>query len=137
MKLVCRDCKTEKDISQFPKHKLMALGVNSFCKSCNVLRVAAWRRKGKRNAGEESRRYAQRYPEKVRAKAAKRRTSVLNRTPPWVNFQEIESIYLWCPEGYHVDHIVPLQGELVSGLHVPWNLQYLPATTNLSKGNKW
>lgn len=67
---------------------------------------------------------------------AKRRAQKLNATPKWVNMEEIRKIYLNCPPGYHVDHIMPLNHPLLCGLHVPWNLQYLPAEENIRKNNK-
>lgn len=72
-------------------------------------------------------------------KEAKRRAQKINATPKWLtkeHWEQIKEIYDSCPEGYHVDHIMPLQGKNLSGLHVPWNLQHLPAKINCSKGNK-
>jgi hypothetical protein len=84
------------------------------------------------------------YPEKAAARAAKRRALQLQRTPAWVCAADFSSIYelraqLSVTHGteWHVDHILPLRGKLVSGLHVPENLQCLPATENCKKWNKF
>lgn len=59
------------------------------------------------------------------------------RIPAWHSLEKnaIAEFYDNCPDGCHVDHIIPLQGEFVSGLHTLANLQYLPAAENLKKGN--
>lgn len=59
------------------------------------------------------------------------------RIPKWADLEAIADFYENCPEGMHVDHIIPLQGEIVSGLHVLNNLQYLSALDNIRKGNKY
>lgn len=70
---------------------------------------------------------------------ANRRARKLCATPMWLTKeqkQQIKDLYSKCPNGYHVDHIVPLKGQSVSGLHVPWNLQWLPGIVNKIKSNK-
>ena len=81
---------------------------------------------------------------KCRASKAKRRAAKLQRTPSWVDFEAIKAVYaearrLEVLDGIprHVDHEIPLQGELVSGLHIASNLQILTAQENLSKSNRF
>lgn len=74
--------------------------------------------------------------ESYNAYLASRKKRVKQATPPWANLDEIREFYYNCPEGYHVDHIIPLNGKNVSGLHCMENLQYLPAIENLRKSNR-
>jgi hypothetical protein len=74
----------------------------------------------------------------VAAKTAFRRSSKMQRTPVWSDLAKIRQIYAQARKvGMVVDHIIPLQGKLVSGLHVPENLQIIPAIENMKKGNRF
>ena len=85
-------------------------------------------------------------PHKKLARTRKRQAAKLNRTPKWLtadDFFMIEEAYHLAKLrteltgiSWHVDHILPLQGRKVSGLHVPANLQVIPAKINLHKSNK-
>ena len=88
-------------------------------------------------------------PENSNARSAKRRAAKLQRTPaytetcPWQKFwlkehyRTAKVLEEMTGVKYHVDHIIPLQGELVSGLHIAENLQVITAAENLSKHNSY
>jgi hypothetical protein len=57
--------------------------------------------------------------------------------PKWADRAKIREIYVNRPDGCHVDHIIPLRGKKVSGLHVETNLQYLPIAENMRKHNTY
>lgn len=88
---------------------------------------------------EYKKEYQQRPQSKKLSNAVKRKREFLKSKalPKWADLEEIKKFYLECPEGYHVDHIVPLNHKLVCGLHVLDNLQYLPIKENLLKSNKF
>ena len=78
------------------------------------------------------------------ANAAAYRAGLDRATPHWVDRKAIAAVYAECDVTtqrtgikHHVDHIVPLRGERVSGLHVPWNLRVITAVENISKSNKF
>lgn len=79
---------------------------------------------------------------KLAAYAAKRRGVKLRAIPPWADMQRIDGVYAEAAAmralgvDVHVDHIVPLQGKTVTGLHVHTNLRLLIASDNIAKGNR-
>lgn len=111
----CSKCEKVKELSNFWKNSNTATKYNSYCSTCM------------RPLNKEARK-----PIQARYRARK-----LNAITKWADVEKIKQIYNNCPEGYHVDHIIPLQGKYVCGLHVENNLQYLLASENLSKGNNY
>ena len=99
---------------------------------------------------EEKRKYQQRYqkanPDLYKANTSFRRRRFRDATPKWLSPEqklEIKLKYRLAIElsrrtkiRHAVDHVVPLQGETVCGLHVPWNLEVITQDDNLRKSNK-
>jgi len=106
--LCCTSCKYVKSIDNFYKNK-EPIGYDLRCKLCQE-------------------------PDKV-ARSNIRRVQKVSATVAWANLNTIKDFYNNCPEGYVVDHIIPLQGKYVCGLHVLNNLQYLLAAENNIKSN--
>lgn len=79
-------------------------------------------------------------------KSSRRRAGIDMATPSWlsaIELAQIQEMYdiaaakrIQTGIDYHVDHICPLNGKNVMGLHVPWNLQVITKFENLSKGNR-
>jgi hypothetical protein len=131
-------------------------------KETHNTRVKRWQSENKDKVREDAKAWAKANPEKVKAKTlrhikkhpeaytARSVASVARRAkrvPQWLTLddrwmmQEAYKLaklrtqmfgFVW-----EVDHIIPLRGELVSGLHVPTNLQVLPKTENRNKRNHY
>lgn len=91
--------------------------------------------------------WARRNKARVAAKRATQRAKLRRRTPKWLTADDRLRMRRMYEEAarktretgvvHHVDHVVPLNGRTVSGLHVPNNLRIIPATVNLTKGNRY
>lgn len=81
-----------------------------------------------------------RNPDRVRARRALDKAEKIRATPQWLSEEDLEAMVemykLARLTGTQVDHMVPLRGKTVCGLHVPWNLQLLTPVQNRLKSNK-
>jgi hypothetical protein len=143
----CNGCKEEKLKEFFYKDSRNKSGVHSLCKDCCRIANKSWRDTNKDHLSQYKKDWYSTNKANQLSRVKFRKNSLLNRTPIWLTCAQKEEInYMYwlakdlkavSGEDYHVDHIIPLNGKTVSGLHTPDNLQILPAKLNLSKGNKY
>jgi len=151
---VCNQCKEVKPLTDFYKHPKTRDGRFQRCKECKreyyqknreekIAYARKWHQQNKQHKLEYNKSWKKANLGLVNAKQARRRAAKLQATPKWTDLEKIKEVYKEAHRltkllgiKMHVDHIIPLQGELVCGLHVPNNLQIITATENLRKSNK-
>lgn len=159
----CTKCHVSKPLISFHADSQGRFGVKARCKPClqlynqqrnqrpdvkakNRQQSLIWSRSNKDKIKQRDVAYRLNNPEKQRQFSANKRARKLSATPPWLTGAQLAHIKRTYKLAhlmeditgikYHVDHIVPLKGKDVCGLHVPWNLQVIPAKDNLTKSNK-
>lgn len=132
-----RDCpfKTEQPKEAFHKHNKANDGLGSNCKTCQ-----------RRLNRPATKKWKLANPAKNAAARMKYHATKLQRTPKWLTALDLDHIRLFYEAAsfmsqetgvkFQVDHVLPLRGEEVSGLHVPLNLQVITAEENVKKWNK-
>lgn len=139
-----------KDKTRYEKNRILEIEKRKEYYKNNRKKVAELAKKIRERKSEEIKHYKKEWNSNNRSilnsLAAKRKSLKLNSTPNWLSAIELAqiqemydvSIARTAQTGvrHHVDHIHPLHGSGFNGLHVPWNLQILTMSENLSKGKK-
>jgi len=155
---LCRSCGAHKSRADFYPHAKAKDGLQSHCKKCHAAINEKYRAKNWAKQLEWNRNSYKRDPQlalkrisrwrkanlaKAASYAAKARAAKLRATPAWAEQFFIEEAYDLAQRRtkatgfeWHVDHIVPLQSDLVCGLHTHQNLQVAPRSVNCSKQNR-
>ena len=128
----CPICNETKLIDMFSKQITSRTGFRCICKSCISISGKKYRTDNKESVAI-----------KKLHDVRKRQAAKIFATPSWADYEKIKLIYRQAFEirklgrNVHVDHIIPLRGKNVCGLHVEGNLQIIDAVENLSKFNKF
>lgn len=155
----CSECGVSKTLDQFHDCKGRALGKAHRCMPCAIKVAAAWYRANKerkrahdttRRAEKRdlyraaSKRFRETNPGRKNADTQARRAALAKRMPSWVKrgecvamYESAERVSACLGIRHVVDHIDPLRGKHVSGLHVPLNLRVIPEAINLRKSNSF
>ena len=158
----CKKCGAQKAFLAFHKDRSRADGYRDQCKECVAIymaliysndrdkakaKVMAWIEKNRERHNAKCYRWVKANPGMVNARTARRYASKTRATPAWLSKDQLWMIseaydlavlrtkmlgFAW-----EVDHIVPLRGKKVMGLHVPWNLQVVPMKENRRKSNSY
>lgn len=155
----CKKCQTEKSLSEF------YLSVPSRCKVCRNSHSTLWRKTHPKEWNNIVRKSERKIPQSKKREWAKkfhernpdwakqyyqdnshiwihcsrvRQQKIKDQTPPWADMKKIKLIYQEAKLlSLEVDHIIPLRGEIVCGLHVEHNLQLLTKEENRKKSNNY
>lgn len=136
----CNACRTVKNEGA-TKDRQRNLRYERVYRERNADRIKA-RPVDREQANQRNRKWASKNRGYLLHKTALRRMAVKRATPPWADMDAILAVYEAAAarrragEDVHVDHVIPLQGKTVSGLHIAENLQIIPAIENLRKGNQ-
>jgi hypothetical protein len=147
----CGKCQSSKPIGEFSKSKNKKDGLQTYCKLCfkilreqNKAHYQSWYTNNRDKRLKYLANWKKENPDKHCSSQARRRAKKLERMLKWGKQElklEIDNWYrraklatIFMGESYQVDHVIPLQGKTVSGLHVPWNLTILTASENRKKG---
>lgn len=137
----------EKNKENYKKTKDVRLKQAKIYRDSHKEELKLWKKNNPEKVKAIAKRAYKKNPAKKHANTMKRYTNTLKRTPKWLTkdqHKEMEQFYIKSKEleketgiKHNVDHIIPLQGKNVSGLHVPWNLQVITKLDNIKKNNKF
>ena len=155
----CNICKIDKDLDEYHNVKSFPLGKAYTCKECANAKSRKWTVSNKDKKAEQGRKHYQAnkqdYMDRANswaksnrgynnARWSKRHALKLNATVSWADLEQIKRIYVACSKiskdtgkPHEVDHIIPLQGKNVCGLHIETNLRIVPRQMNRAKGNRY